>query len=65
MCAGAISLARIQRLHFAADDPKGGAVANGPRFFAQATCHHAPEVTAGIGERAASELLKRFFQGRR
>ncbi len=42
MCAGAMSLARIARLVFAAEDPKGGAVLHGPRFFDQPTCHHRP-----------------------
>ena len=37
MCAGAMVLARISRLYFAAADPKGGAVINGPRLFAQPT----------------------------
>ena len=62
MCAAAISFARIERLCFGAGDPKGGAVEHGPRFFGQPTCHHAPEVVAGIGERAAGDLLRRFFQ---
>ena len=44
MCAGAIALARVARLVFAADDPKGGAVLHGPRFFEQPTCHHRPVV---------------------
>jgi tRNA(adenine34) deaminase len=65
MCAAAISFARIRRLYFGAPDPKGGAVEHGPRFFAQSTCHHAPEVYGGIGEARASELLKRFFAARR
>jgi tRNA(Arg) A34 adenosine deaminase TadA len=65
MCAAAISFARIRRLYFAAADPKGGAVEHGPRFFAQATCHHAPEVIGGLGESKAGALLKRFFAGRR
>jgi tRNA(Arg) A34 adenosine deaminase TadA len=65
MCAGAISLARIERLYFAAPDPKGGAVLHGPRLFAQPTCHHAPEVYAGIGEEAAAAMLRGFFQERR
>src|SRR5690242_11734764 len=43
MCAGAIALARIRRLYFAAPDPKAGAVIHGPRLFGQPTCHHAPE----------------------
>ncbi len=37
MCAAAVSLARVARLVFAADDAKGGAVLHGPRFFEQAT----------------------------
>lgn len=65
MCAGAVALARIRRLYFAASDPKGGAVLQGPRLFAQPTCHHAPEVFPGIGEAEAGELLKAFFRERR
>ncbi len=65
MCAAAISFARIRRLYFAAPDPKGGAVEHGPRFFAQATCHHAPDVYGGLRESEAADLLRRFFQERR
>jgi tRNA(adenine34) deaminase len=65
MCAAAISFARIARLYFGASDPKGGAVEHGPRFFAQATCHHAPEVYGGIAETEAAALLRHFFQSRR
>ncbi|VTZ25456.1 tRNA-specific adenosine deaminase [Methylocella tundrae] len=65
MCAAAISFARVRRLYFAAPDPKGGAVEHGPRFFAQATCHHAPEFYGGIRESEAAQLLRRFFQERR
>lgn len=65
MCAAAISFARIRRLYYGAADPKGGAVDNGPRFYAQPTCHHAPEVYGGIEERAAADLLRTFFAARR
>ena len=65
MCAAAISFARIRRLYFGAADPKGGAVEHGPRFFAQPTCHHAPEVYGGIREGEAAALLREFFAGRR
>jgi tRNA(adenine34) deaminase len=65
MCAGALALARIDRLYFAAPDPKGGAVLHGPRLFAQPTCHHAPEIYSGIGEAAAAALLRDFFRSRR
>ncbi len=65
MCAAAISFARIRRLYYGAEDPKGGGVDNGVRFYAQPTCHHAPEVYSGIGERPAAEILKAFFRERR
>lgn len=65
MCAGAIALARIRRLYFAAGDPKGGAVLHGPRLFTQPTCHHAPEVYPGIGEEEAAAQLRAFFEARR
>jgi tRNA(Arg) A34 adenosine deaminase TadA len=65
MCAAAISFARIRRLYFGAYDPKGGGVEHGPRFFAQPTCHHAPEVYGGLMESDAAMLLKDFFAERR
>lgn len=65
MCAAAISFARMRRLYYAAGDVKGGAVENGVRFFAQPTCHHAPDVYSGIRESEAAEMLKAFFQDRR
>jgi tRNA(adenine34) deaminase len=65
MCAGAISLARIRRLYYGAADPKGGAVDSGVRFFAQPTCHHAPEVYSAVGESEAAALLREFFKARR
>ncbi|MBR7711005.1 nucleoside deaminase [Microvirga sp. SRT01] len=65
MCAGAIAHARIRRLYYGAPDAKGGAVEHGPRLFGQPTCHHRPDVYAGIGEREAGELLREFFAARR
>jgi len=65
MCAGAISLARIGRLIFAAADTKGGAVIHGPRYFDQATCHWRPEVRGGVLEGEAAGLLRDFFRARR
>ena len=56
MCAGAISHARLRRLYYGAEDSKGGAVAHGPRFFAQPTCNHRPELSVGIGESEAAAL---------
>ncbi|MBB3133702.1 cytosine deaminase [Rhizobium pisi] len=65
MCAAAISFARIRRLYYGAEDPKGGAVDNGVRFYAQPTCHHAPEVYSGINEVQSAEMLRRFFSQKR
>ena len=65
MCAGAISLARVSRLVFAADDRKGGAILNGPRFFEQPTCHHRPKVDRAGDAAAAAQLLTDFFRIRR
>ncbi len=65
MCAAAISFARIRRLYYGAEDPKGGGVDNGVRFYRQPTCHHAPEVYSGLGETASAEILRGFFQTKR
>jgi tRNA(Arg) A34 adenosine deaminase TadA len=65
MCAAAISLARIDALRFAAEDPKGGGVVHGPRIFAQPTCHHRPDVLGGIGDEEARRQLRSFFAERR
>ena len=65
MCAGAISHARIGRLIYGASDPKGGAVAHGPKFFMQPTCHWRPEIVGGVCAEPASQLLKQFFKARR
>jgi len=65
MCVGAVAMARIGRLVFAAEDPKGGAVLHGPQFFAQKTCHHRPEIARAGDAEAAGELLRAFFRARR
>ena len=65
MCAGAMSLARVGRLVFAAEDAKGGAVLNGPRFFEQPTCHSRPQVEGGVLAAESSAMLKTFFRARR
>ncbi|MGD9478270.1 nucleoside deaminase [Shinella sp. G-2] len=65
LCAAAISFARIRRLYYGAEDPKGGAVDNGVRFFAQPTCHHAPDVYSGLSGTEAADILKDFFTERR
>ena len=65
MCAGAISHARIGRVVWGADDPKGGAVIHGSRFFDQPTCHWRPAVQGGVMAEPAAETLRSFFRARR
>lgn len=66
MCAGAISFARLGKVIFAADDPKGGAILHGPRFFEQPTCHWRPEIEQDLAHaEVAGDLLRRFFKARR
>ncbi|MDF1601135.1 nucleoside deaminase [Mesorhizobium sp. YIM 152430] len=65
MCAAAISFARIRRLYFGAEDEKGGAVVNGPRFYSSPTCHHAPETYSGFSEQKSATLLRSFFRAQR
>jgi len=65
MCAYAISIARLDRLFYAASDSKTGGVENGPKIFESSSCHHKPEVYSGVLASEASELLKDFFQGKR
>jgi tRNA(adenine34) deaminase len=50
---------------FAAEDPKGGAVLHGPRFFEQPTCHHRPEIARAGDAAASGQMLKAFFKARR
>lgn len=66
MCAGAISFARIEKLIFAATDPKGGAILHGPKFFEQPTCHWHTKIEQDP-EHAdeAGALLSEFFKARR
>lgn len=65
MCAGAIAMARIGRVVFAAEDPKGGAILHGPRFFEQPTCHHRPQIVRAGDAAGAGQILKDFFRARR
>ena len=65
MCAGAISHARIGRVVYGADDPKGGGVVHGPRVFDHPTCHWKPKVEGGVLAQDSADLLRGFFRARR
>jgi tRNA(adenine34) deaminase len=60
MCAGAIGLARIKQLHFAAFDEK-----RGYRKYSEHVLHPKTEVMSGLMELDSSKLLKKFFRERR
>jgi tRNA(adenine34) deaminase len=65
MCAGAIVLARVSRVVFAAEDPKAGAAGSVLDVLAQPQLNHRPEVSSGLLGEASSALLRTFFAGRR
>ena len=65
MCAGAIVLARIPRLVFAAPDPKSGAAGTLFNLLQNRCLNHQVDVTSGVLEEASSILLQSFFQNRR
>jgi len=65
MCIGAALLARVDRLVYAAADPKHGAAGTVVDLSAVGAFNHSIEVVAGIGADASAELLRRFFRARR
>ena len=65
MCAYATALARLRRIYYGAEDPKGGGIDHGPRVLASSSCHHRPEVYGGIAASPAAALLRAFFATRR
>lgn len=65
MCAGALVNARVERLVYAATDPKAGAVASLAQVCNDARLNHAVDVTAGVLEEVAAQQLRDFFRERR
>ncbi|HLW81085.1 MAG TPA: tRNA adenosine(34) deaminase TadA [Candidatus Acidoferrales bacterium] len=65
MCAGAMLQARIQRLVYGADDPKGGAVRSCFAVFEHPRVNHRVEVVGGVLTDEAAALLQKFFAARR
>ncbi len=65
MCAGAVVQARIARLVYGADDPKGGAVRSCFSMLDHPQINHRVEVTSGVLAENAAALLKEFFAARR
>ena len=65
MCAGAIVLARVPRVVYAADDPKAGAAGSVLDVLAEPRLNHRPVVARGLLAEEAAELLRAFFASRR
>ncbi len=65
MCAGAMILARVDRLVYGAADAKGGAVASCFSVLDHPQLNHRVEVTSGVMAEEAAALLKDFFAARR
>jgi tRNA(adenine34) deaminase len=65
MCAGAIVLARIPTVVFAAPDPKAGAAGSVLNVLAEPALNHRPEVIAGVRAAESATLLRNFFAARR
>ncbi|WP_331456620.1 tRNA adenosine(34) deaminase TadA [Limnochorda pilosa] len=62
MCAGALLLARVDRLVYGAPDPKAGAVDSLARLLDDPRFNHRVEITRGVRAEEAADLLRRFFR---
>lgn len=65
MCAGAMVLARVERLVFGAYDPKSGAAGSVMNILQDPRLNHRVEVQGGVLAEACGQLLRRFFHERR
>jgi len=65
MCAGAIVLARVPRVVYAADDPKAGAAGSVLDVLADERLNHRPVVDRGLLAADAADMLRAFFASRR
>ncbi len=65
MCAGALVLARVDRLVYGAEDPKAGAVGSLWDVVRDRRLNHRPEVVGGILAAECADLLRTFFRDQR
>jgi len=65
MCAGAVTMARIGRLVYGAEDPKAGAVGSLWDVVRDRRLGHRPEVIGGVLAAECAALLRQFFAARR
>lgn len=65
MCAGAMIQARISRLAYGCDDPKGGAVHTCFEIFSHPALNHRVEVLQGVLAEECAQMMQTFFAARR
>jgi tRNA(adenine34) deaminase len=65
MCAGAIVLARVPRVVYAAGDPKAGMAGTLENLLQDERLNHRCEVLSGVSAQASADLLRAFFRERR
>ena len=65
MCAGAVVQARVDRLVYGADDPKGGAVSTCFSVLSHPKLNHRVDVTSGVLAEESAAILQSFFAERR
>ena len=65
MCAGAIVLARVPRVVWAAPDPKAGAAGSVMNVLSEPRLNHRPDTAGGLLAEDAAELIRTFFGSRR
>ncbi len=65
MCAGAIVLARVERVVFAASDPKAGMAGSLENLLQDERLNHRCEITSGVAEAESATMLRDFFRARR
>ena len=65
MCAGAVTLSRLDRLVYGVEDPKAGAVGSVRDVVRDPRMNHLPEVIGGVLAEECGQLLREFFAARR
>jgi tRNA(adenine34) deaminase len=65
MCAGALVLARVDRLVYGCDDPKAGACKSLYNIVQDERLNHRLEVTSGVLQEQCRQQLQEFFSRRR
>lgn len=65
MCAGTILWARMARVVYGANDPKGGSLGGSFNLYEMPNLNHHPEITGGVLKEECGELMSKFFQSKR